>query len=309
MPPSITQSQLLPILGAIVAFLFAALLVLYIFRLLFGRRIKAPGPRNRARRLDIIDTFDLDRERQLVIIRRDNTEHLLMIGGPNDVLIEPSINRVEGRDARPIALREAAREKEGAAAAQGWPAAPGPEPAREGPIHFPSQPSPSPVPGTSPTSEQARRKPLEAGPPSGPQGLPPLPPDLFAPAPPKPAPPEAPSRPAPRFTPPPSQPRTGGPGFTPPRPAPARPSPPPFFPRAQRPAGTPTGAPPPAPSPPQEAPPPPREAPPAPAEKSPAPPPPEAAPTPKPPATETVDPLESLEAEMARLLGRPDSKP
>ncbi|MEK8123314.1 hypothetical protein WOB59_09630 [Methylocystis sp. IM4] len=34
-------SQLLPILGAIVAFLIAALLVLYIIRLLFGRRIRS----------------------------------------------------------------------------------------------------------------------------------------------------------------------------------------------------------------------------------------------------------------------------
>ncbi|MCX7900284.1 MAG: hypothetical protein N2444_09430, partial [Methylocystis sp.] len=59
-------SQLLPVLGAIVAFLLAALLLLYIFRLLFGRRIRSPGSRNRPRRLDVVDVFDLDRERQLV---------------------------------------------------------------------------------------------------------------------------------------------------------------------------------------------------------------------------------------------------
>ena len=51
MPQSITQSQLLPYLFAIAAFLVAAVLILYIFRLVFGRRIKANGPRNRPRRL------------------------------------------------------------------------------------------------------------------------------------------------------------------------------------------------------------------------------------------------------------------
>jgi hypothetical protein len=78
-----------------VAFLVAALLVLYIFRLLFGRRIRASNGKKGQRRLEVVDVFDLDRERQLVIVRRDNTEHLLLIGGPNDVLIEGSIARVE----------------------------------------------------------------------------------------------------------------------------------------------------------------------------------------------------------------------
>ena len=105
MPDKFTQ--LLPALGALVAFLVAAVLVLYIFRMLFGRRIRAPGGRNRARRLDLVDAFDLDRERQLVIVRRDNTEHLLLIGGPNDLLVEAAINRAEGALARPQDQRAA----------------------------------------------------------------------------------------------------------------------------------------------------------------------------------------------------------
>ncbi|MGH6819873.1 MAG: hypothetical protein ACREDU_03310 [Methylocella sp.] len=71
-------------------------------------------PRNgRARlpRLGTVDAFDLDRQRQLVIIRRDNVEHLLMIGGPNDFVIESKIIRAESRDPRD--LREARiRDKE-----------------------------------------------------------------------------------------------------------------------------------------------------------------------------------------------------
>ncbi|MEF3368120.1 hypothetical protein V3H18_16415, partial [Methylocystis sp. 9N] len=126
-------TQLLPILGALVAFLVAAVLVLYIIRLLFGRRIRSSAPRNRARRLDIVDVFDLDRERQLVIVRRDNVEHLLLIGGPNDILVEATINRVEGMLGRPGEQRQAA-------APGNWPAAPG-QPERE---HVEGPPGPPP---------------------------------------------------------------------------------------------------------------------------------------------------------------------
>ena len=50
----------------------------------------------RPQRLAITDAFTLDRDgRKLVIVRRDNVEHLLLIGGPNDVLVESSIVRGE----------------------------------------------------------------------------------------------------------------------------------------------------------------------------------------------------------------------
>ncbi len=54
--------------------------------------------RGRARqpRLGIVDIYDLDRQRQLILLRRDNVEHLLLIGGPNDVVIETNIVRVAG---------------------------------------------------------------------------------------------------------------------------------------------------------------------------------------------------------------------
>ncbi|MCX8253303.1 MAG: flagellar biosynthetic protein FliO, partial [Beijerinckiaceae bacterium] len=85
---------------AVIAFLVAALLVLVIVRMLFGGKLRAPGSRARQARLGIVDAFDLDRQRQLIIIRRDNTEHLILIGGPNDLLIEPEIVRVEAREPR-----------------------------------------------------------------------------------------------------------------------------------------------------------------------------------------------------------------
>ena len=56
----------------------------------------SPGRGGRPQRLAITDAFNLDRDgRKLVIVRRDNVEHLLLIGGPNDVLVESSIVRGE----------------------------------------------------------------------------------------------------------------------------------------------------------------------------------------------------------------------
>lgn len=60
----------------------------------FSLRVRTPvGGRSRQPRLGIVDVFDLDRQRQLVLVRRDNVEHLIMIGGPNDVVVETEINR------------------------------------------------------------------------------------------------------------------------------------------------------------------------------------------------------------------------
>ncbi|MGH6853014.1 MAG: hypothetical protein ACREDJ_07440, partial [Methylocella sp.] len=83
-----------------------ATLLSLIFRLTIGRRLRLPrNGRARPPRLGTVDAFDLDRRRQLVIIRRDNVEHLLMIGGPNDIVIESEIVRAESREPRD--LREA----------------------------------------------------------------------------------------------------------------------------------------------------------------------------------------------------------
>ena len=45
----------------------------------------------RGQRLGITEYLELDKTRRLVLLRRDNVEHLIMIGGPQDVVIEPSI--------------------------------------------------------------------------------------------------------------------------------------------------------------------------------------------------------------------------
>ena len=43
------------------------------------------------RRLEVVDYAALDSRRKLILIRRDDVEHLLMTGGPVDVVIETNI--------------------------------------------------------------------------------------------------------------------------------------------------------------------------------------------------------------------------
>jgi flagellar protein FliO/FliZ len=49
--------------------------------------------RGRQPRLAVIDHASVDGRRRLILVRRDNVEHLLMIGGPTDVVVEPNIVR------------------------------------------------------------------------------------------------------------------------------------------------------------------------------------------------------------------------
>ena len=49
------------------------------------------GGKNRKPRLFVVDAAAVDTRRRVVLIRRDNMEHLVMIGGPNDILLETRI--------------------------------------------------------------------------------------------------------------------------------------------------------------------------------------------------------------------------
>jgi hypothetical protein len=76
---------------AIVLALLAA--VMWLFKRFGGSRLGTTTPRGRQPRLAVIDAAAVDSRRRLVLIRRDNVEHLVMIGGPSDVLIEQNIVR------------------------------------------------------------------------------------------------------------------------------------------------------------------------------------------------------------------------
>src|SRR5258707_13475393 len=89
---SFFASKGLTVAAAAIAFPAAASLLTIVFRFTFRRRLRLPrNGRARLPRLGTVDAFDLDRQRQLVIVRRDNVDHLLMMGGPNAAVTEPII--------------------------------------------------------------------------------------------------------------------------------------------------------------------------------------------------------------------------
>ncbi len=45
------------------------------------------------RRMTVIDAVRVDGRRSVVLVCRDNVEHLVMVGGPNDLVIESNILR------------------------------------------------------------------------------------------------------------------------------------------------------------------------------------------------------------------------
>ena len=59
----------------------------------FGSGRLGASTRGRQPRLAVIDYASVDGRRRLILVRRDNVEHLLMIGGPTDIVVEPNIVR------------------------------------------------------------------------------------------------------------------------------------------------------------------------------------------------------------------------
>lgn len=49
------------------------------------------------KRVEIVDQYNVDGRRRLLLIRRDEVEHLIMTGGPVDVVIETGIGQKRGR--------------------------------------------------------------------------------------------------------------------------------------------------------------------------------------------------------------------
>jgi len=114
----------------LVPFIFAFLAVLaligvaaWLVRRFASSRLGASTNRGRMPRLAVIDAAAVDGRRRLVLVRRDNIEHLLMIGGPTDIVVESNIVRAsQGRDQ----LQQRAAVPPGAAGA--------PEPPRIAPL-------------------------------------------------------------------------------------------------------------------------------------------------------------------------------
>jgi len=85
--------QFYTVLLAFIAVLALLVLAYWLIRQFgSGRRIGI-GPHRRQRRIGIVETAALDTHRRVTLIRRDNVEHLLLVGGGADVVIEPRIVR------------------------------------------------------------------------------------------------------------------------------------------------------------------------------------------------------------------------
>ncbi|WP_287353816.1 flagellar biosynthetic protein FliO [Mesorhizobium sp.] len=134
---------------ALVLVVIVLLIVKLVRNLTFGTFVA--GGRNRKTRLAVMDATAVDSHRRLVLVRRDDIEHLLLIGGPTDVVVE--------RDIRLSALRRPALTGDGGGhqpappprAPQPAPApvrqTPSPQPANNAPTPGrPHQPAPAPRP-------------------------------------------------------------------------------------------------------------------------------------------------------------------
>jgi flagellar biogenesis protein FliO len=118
----------------------------YVARYVSASRFGAAALRGRQPRLAVIEVAGVDPRRRLVLIRRDNVEHLLMIGGPTDVVVEPNILRAVAVGAS----REAPQARSGSepsrtpamADATLWPLQPEPAPRPQRQIAQAPQPAP-----------------------------------------------------------------------------------------------------------------------------------------------------------------------
>ena len=153
-------------------------------------RLGGANMRGRQPRLAVIDYASVDGRRRLILVRRDNVEHLLMIGGPTDVVVEPNIVRAVA----------APRDVPGARPSAGIDALPRAIPLPEngnGLGSWPLQPEPTggprPSPRLEPLPEELPRPLPHAEPPARPQRdtLAALADELSA----RPAPPRRPARP------------------------------------------------------------------------------------------------------------------
>ena len=73
----------------------------------FGLGYRIPPRNGRAKRLGIVEIMPLDAKRRLVLIRRDDTEHLIVLGPTSETVVERGIPTAEPKADFAAALTEA----------------------------------------------------------------------------------------------------------------------------------------------------------------------------------------------------------
>ncbi len=84
-------SQNMQVIVAAAIVLLVLLVVLGVWRAFSPRMVGRRG-----QRLGLSEYYELDKTRRLVLVRRDNVEHLILIGGGQDIVIEPNITSGAG---------------------------------------------------------------------------------------------------------------------------------------------------------------------------------------------------------------------
>lgn len=195
-------------LGALLLLVVILLLIKVIRSLSFGTFVS--GGRNRKTRLAVMDATAVDSHRRLVLVRRDDVEHLILIGGPTDVVVENNI-RLAQTLRRPVqddaaAPREIRAPAEAQPAETAAPPAAAPQEAQVSkPLRAPDpvpQPRPQPVPMSAPMPAPAAVRPA----PAYPRAVATPPPAARPVAPPPASPPAAPQQAAASAPPPPAPP-------------------------------------------------------------------------------------------------------
>ncbi len=159
----ITQAIAVILALAVVLLLFG--LFIFILKRLMGA--SAPQSRNRQPRIAIMDSASVDARRRLLLIRRDNIEHLILVGGPSDVVVEQNIVRntplAQARPGQPSPSNLPMPVKAAVA--------PGPEiPARpddfleEQEVAAPAVQARTPVPSAAPLAQPSPSAPQQAAP-------------------------------------------------------------------------------------------------------------------------------------------------
>jgi|GEM_PF-1057432 hypothetical protein len=123
---------------ALAVVIVGIVLVLWLLKLLQGATGRATGGRNR--RLAVVESLALDPKRQLLIIRRDNVDHLILTGGAQDLVIETGI-AVDPKTTTPTTRRPVPMVPPRKPA----PAAPAPAAATPAPTPAPVVPAPAPI--------------------------------------------------------------------------------------------------------------------------------------------------------------------
>lgn len=141
-------------LGALILLLVILVVIRVVRGLTFGTFVA--GGRNRKTRLAVMDATAVDSHRRLVLVRRDDVEHLVLIGGPTDIVVEQNI-RLHAPARRPVPAEP--RHHEDAPARQAPESLKAPPEAAEpppAPPPAPAPPKPAPAAAATPASLTSR---------------------------------------------------------------------------------------------------------------------------------------------------------